>query len=118
MNKNRLNIARQAAERSEISSFMVMDVMAAAARREAEGLPVVHLEVGNLGQVPQPPHARPPNVPLMPIAWATPCRLASQPCASGSRRITSQPTALICARTRRRNQRLIGRLCTDIPNAV
>ncbi len=49
MNKTRLNIARQAAERSEISSFMVMDVMAAAARREAEGLPVVHLEVGQPG---------------------------------------------------------------------
>ena len=46
MNQQRLKAARHAAQRSEIASFMVMDVMAAAARREAEGLPVVHLEVG------------------------------------------------------------------------
>ena len=46
MTETRLNRARQAAQRSDISSFMVMDVMAAAAEREANGLPVVHLEVG------------------------------------------------------------------------
>ncbi|MGI9477857.1 MAG: pyridoxal phosphate-dependent aminotransferase [Hyphomicrobiaceae bacterium] len=46
MDQQRLSAARHAAARSEIASFMVMDVMAAAARREAEGLPVVHLEVG------------------------------------------------------------------------
>ena len=46
MNQERLSAARHAAARSEIASFMVMDVMAAAAKREAEGLPVVHLEVG------------------------------------------------------------------------
>ena len=49
MTETRLNLARQAAQRSDISSFMVMDVMAAAAEREANGLPVVHLEVGQPG---------------------------------------------------------------------
>ncbi|MFY0614010.1 MAG: aminotransferase class I/II-fold pyridoxal phosphate-dependent enzyme [Hyphomicrobiaceae bacterium] len=49
MNQQRLSAAHRAATRSEIDSFMVMDVMAAAARREAEGLPVVHLEVGQPG---------------------------------------------------------------------
>jgi len=49
MNQQRLNAARIAATRSDIPSFMVMDVMAAAAQREAEGLPVVHLEVGQPG---------------------------------------------------------------------
>ena len=49
MNETRLKSARQAAQRSDIASFMVMDVMAAAAKREAEGLPVVHLEVGQPG---------------------------------------------------------------------
>ena len=37
------------AERSEIASFLVMDVMTAAAEREAAGYPVVHLEVGQPG---------------------------------------------------------------------
>ncbi len=46
MNDQRLNAARQAAARSDIASFMVMDVMAAAAKREAQGHRVVHLEVG------------------------------------------------------------------------
>jgi aspartate/methionine/tyrosine aminotransferase len=46
MNDQRLASARQAAERSEIPSFLVMEVMAAAAEREAAGQPVVHLEVG------------------------------------------------------------------------
>lgn len=49
MIETRLNRARQAAQRSDIASFMVMDVMAAAAEREAKGLPVVHLEVGQPG---------------------------------------------------------------------
>ncbi len=49
MTETRLNRARRAAQRSDISSFMVMDVMAAAAEREAKGLPVVHLEVGQPG---------------------------------------------------------------------
>ncbi len=38
-----------AAKRSEIASFMVMDVMSAAARREAEGHDVIHMEVGQPG---------------------------------------------------------------------
>ncbi|MBU2533403.1 MAG: aminotransferase class I/II-fold pyridoxal phosphate-dependent enzyme [Alphaproteobacteria bacterium] len=49
MNEQRLAAARRAAERSNIASFMVMDVMAAAARREKAGHPVVHLEVGQPG---------------------------------------------------------------------
>jgi aspartate/methionine/tyrosine aminotransferase len=49
MNDQRLASARQAAERSEIPSFMVMDVMAAAAQREEAGHEVVHLEVGQPG---------------------------------------------------------------------
>ena len=38
-----------AAQRSEIASFMVMDVMAAAARLEAAGRSIIHLEVGQPG---------------------------------------------------------------------
>ena len=49
MIQQRLSAAREAAERSEIASFLVMDVMRAAAKREAEGYPVVHLEVGQPG---------------------------------------------------------------------
>ena len=37
MDQRRLNAARDAAARSEIASFMVMDVMTAAAKAEAEG---------------------------------------------------------------------------------
>lgn len=46
MNERRLNAGRSAASRSDIASFMVMDVMAAAAKREADGHRVIHLEVG------------------------------------------------------------------------
>lgn len=49
MNDQRLASARQAAERSEIPTFLVMEVMAAAAEREAAGHDVVHLEVGQPG---------------------------------------------------------------------
>lgn len=49
MHESRLQAARQASARSDIASFMVMDVMAAAAKREAEGASVVHLEVGQPG---------------------------------------------------------------------
>jgi len=46
MDDNRLRTARAASQRSDIPSFMVMDVMAAAAQREAEGHRIIHLEVG------------------------------------------------------------------------
>ena len=36
----------RSSERSQIASFMVMDVMTAAARAEAEGRHVIHMEVG------------------------------------------------------------------------
>src|SRR5436853_3124309 len=36
----------QASSRSEVPPFMVMDVMAAAARLEASGAHVIHMEVG------------------------------------------------------------------------
>jgi aspartate/methionine/tyrosine aminotransferase len=45
----RAGAALKAAARSEIASFMVMDVMAAAARLEAQGRRIVHLEVGQPG---------------------------------------------------------------------
>ncbi|MCB1511916.1 MAG: pyridoxal phosphate-dependent aminotransferase, partial [Hyphomicrobiaceae bacterium] len=37
------------AERSRIGSFIVMEVMAAAARQEAAGARVIHMEVGQPG---------------------------------------------------------------------
>lgn len=43
--------------RSDIASFMVMDVMSAAARAEAEGKHVIHMEVGQPG-TPAPAAAR------------------------------------------------------------
>ncbi len=43
------SIKRLGATRSQIASFMVMDVMAAAAKREALGERVIHLEVGQPG---------------------------------------------------------------------
>jgi aspartate/methionine/tyrosine aminotransferase len=46
---DRAGAALNAARRSEIASFMVMDVMAAAARLEAQGRRVIHLEVGQPG---------------------------------------------------------------------
>ena len=45
----RAGVALQAAARSNIASFMVMDVMAAAARLEGEGRRIIHLEVGQPG---------------------------------------------------------------------
>jgi aspartate/methionine/tyrosine aminotransferase len=57
MSSDRIARGRAAAARSEIASFMVMDVMAAAARREAEGKTVIHLEVGQPG-TPAPTTAR------------------------------------------------------------
>ena len=42
-------LARALSKRSQIGSFIVMDVMSAAARAEAEGRDVLHLEVGQPG---------------------------------------------------------------------
>lgn len=55
MDESRLNAALAAAKRADIASFMVMDVMAAAAKREAEGLSVVHMEVGQPGTLAPKP---------------------------------------------------------------
>jgi aspartate/methionine/tyrosine aminotransferase len=40
------DLIRQAAARADIASFIVMDVMVAAAKKEAEGHRVIHMEVG------------------------------------------------------------------------
>ena len=47
----------QPSKRSEIPSFMVMDVMSAAAKAEAEGRHIIHMEVGQPG-TPAPESAR------------------------------------------------------------
>src|SRR6185312_2075580 len=45
----------QASSRSDVAPFMVMDVMAAAARLEAEGRHIIHLEVGQpAASAPEP----------------------------------------------------------------
>lgn len=49
--------ARLASARSQIPSFMVMDVMRAAARHEAAGRDIIHMEVGQPG-TPAPKAAR------------------------------------------------------------
>ena len=48
---------RQPSSRSAVAPFIVMDVISAAARREAEGKAVVHMEVGQPG-TPAPSSAR------------------------------------------------------------
>ena len=44
--ENRVGRAREAAHRSRIDSFIVMDVMRAAAERERAGARIIHMEVG------------------------------------------------------------------------
>ena len=50
-------IVRPPSERSAIAPFIVMDVMRAAAAREAEGARIIHMEVGQPG-TPAPRAAR------------------------------------------------------------
>ena len=50
-------LPRAPARRSEISSFIVMDVMRAAAKAEAQGRSIIHMEVGQPG-TPAPKAAR------------------------------------------------------------
>ena len=49
LSEGRLRAGRAASRRSEIDSFIVMDVMAAAASREASGAHIIHMEVGQPG---------------------------------------------------------------------
>ena len=78
--------------RSDVPPFMVMDVMAAAARIEAAGGHVIHMEVGQPA-APAPKaaieaaRARAARAPCV-----TPNRSASGRCASGSRATTSKLT--------------------------
>ncbi|MGE3712127.1 MAG: aminotransferase class I/II-fold pyridoxal phosphate-dependent enzyme, partial [Hyphomicrobiaceae bacterium] len=51
------DLPRQPARRSAIAPFIVMDVISAAARREAQGRQVIHMEVGQPG-TPAPAIAR------------------------------------------------------------
>ena len=51
------DLLRQPARRSQVPSFIVMDVISAAARREAAGHRVIHMEVGQPG-TPAPKVAR------------------------------------------------------------
>ena len=44
--RNQLELLKAASGRSDVPPFMVMDVMAAAERLEAEGIHVIHMEVG------------------------------------------------------------------------
>ena len=44
--RNQLELLNAASGRSDVPPFMVMDVMAAAERLEAEGIHVIHMEVG------------------------------------------------------------------------
>ena len=57
MGDERLRAAVSASRRSEIDSFIVMDVMAAAAARELAGAHIIHMEVGQPG-TPAPKAAR------------------------------------------------------------
>ncbi len=43
------SLPRPASKRSEVPAFIVMDVISAAARREAEGADIIHMEVGQPG---------------------------------------------------------------------
>ena len=54
---NRVQAACSVSQRSGIASFIVMDVMAQAARRESEGAHVIHMEVGQ-PSTPAPRTAR------------------------------------------------------------
>src|SRR5688572_28855504 len=49
--------ARRPAARSDVASFIVMDVMRAAAELEAQGRSIIHMEVGQPG-TPAPEAAR------------------------------------------------------------
>ncbi len=55
--QNRLRIPPAASQRSSIPSFIVMDVMAQAAAREASGANIIHMEVGQ-PSTPAPKAAR------------------------------------------------------------
>ena len=99
----------QPSARSDVPPFMVMDVMAAAARLEAKGRRIVHMEVGQ-------PAAGAPAAAIAAVRAA----LADGPhgytetlgiasCASASRAPIKNGTASNRAGTRRRHHRLLGR---------
>ena len=55
LDKARAALAMRASERSAVPPFIVMDVMEAAAAREAQGHKVIHMEVASPAR---PPRAR------------------------------------------------------------
>ena len=89
--ENMLEAAKQLlkpSKRSDVPPFIVMDVMAAAAQREALGARVIHMEVGQ----PAAPRRRRRSRRLRPrlrmAASVTPKRSASRRCGRGSHVIT------------------------------
>jgi len=98
MNTTRPKISRTAAglqpsRRSAIAPFIVMDVMQAAAEREAQGYGVIHMEVGQ-------PGTPAPRAALARVArrwsarrWDIPSPSVCLPCASGSPATTPSGTA-------------------------
>ena len=80
--------------RSDVPPFMVMDVMAAAARIEARGGHVMHMEVGQPA-APAPRTAiAAAQAALERAASATPRRSAFRRCARASRGTIARPTAV------------------------
>ena len=85
-------------KRSDVPPFIVMDVMAAAAQREAQGAHIIHMEVGQ-------PAARAPATAIK-AAQATLAHgrigytetLGIPPCERGSRATTTTPTIFISIR--------------------
>ena len=81
--------------RSDVPPFIVMDVMAAAAAREAKGERVVHMEVGQPA-APAPLSARrAAQARSRPAASATPNHSGCRRCARESPGTTATPTASI-----------------------
>lgn len=65
-------MALKQAKRGNVSSFLVMDVMRAAAEIEATGKGILHLEVGQPGFQAPKGHASQPLARLKKILWVIP----------------------------------------------
>ena len=106
--------------RSDVPPFMVMDVMAAAARIEAAGGRVIHMEVGQPA-APAPATAIAAARAALDVRPARLYRDARHPdrCARASRGTTARPTAsIVDPGAHRRHHRLVGGLHPGVPRAV
>ena len=79
--------------RSDVPPFMVMDVMAAAARIEAAGGKVIHMEVGQPAAGAPRPRSRRCRPRSARARSATPSRSAFLRCARASRGTMPRPIA-------------------------